>query len=363
MTDPRISVLVVDDSVVVRRLIAATLADDPAVRVAGTATGGLEALEMITQLRPDILTLDVEMPGMDGLETLRELRRRHPGLPVIMFSAATERGATATLEALSLGARDYVTKPANVGSVTAALAAIRAELLPKIKGLVQRAAAIPAQVQRAAGTGAGSAALRLPHRLLALGSSTGGPDALARILRELPADLPVPVLVAQHMPPMFTRLFAERLDRTGPLRVVEAEAGLLLTPGLVVVARGDRHLVVRHTAAGLLADLSSAAPENSCRPSVDVLFRSVAAAVGSRALACVLTGMGCDGLRGCERLAAAGAEVVVQDRQSSVVWGMPGAVAAAGLADRMVPLGMLASDLTAAVRRGTALPARAGSPR
>lgn len=364
MSAAPIAVLVVDDSVVVRRLVAGTLSDDPAVRVAGTAASGREALAMIPLVQPDILTLDIEMPDLDGLATLRELRRLHPHLPVIMFSTATESGAAATLEALALGARDYVTKPANVGSVTAAMAAIRSELLPKIKVLArQRAPAAPPAAGPPPGAGAARPRTGLPHRLLALGASTGGPEAIARILRGLPADLPVPVVVAQHMPPMFTRLFAKRLNRTGPLRVVQAEAGIQLDPGLVVVAPGDRHLLVHGSGAGLRASTSSAAPENSCRPSVDVLFRSVAEACGSRALACVLTGMGQDGLRGCERLVAAGAEVVVQDEQTSVVWGMPGAVSAAGLAERTVPLETLAGDLTAALRRGASAAVRTGGVR
>ncbi len=347
-----IAVLVVDDSAVVRRIVTSVLEADPGIRVVGTAASGRSALEEIERLAPDILTLDIEMPEMDGLETLRHLRQLHPRLPVIMFSTLTERAAAATLEALSLGARDYVTKPGNVGSTMAALEVIRSELLPKIKALVPRGPRTPASVHTAPPAPAGAWPARTdPHGILAIGSSTGGPDALETILRELPAELPVPVAIVQHMPPIFTRLFAQRLDRVSKLTVVEGRHGVRLEPGLVVVAPGDTHLLVVEDQGVLRAATSQQARQNGCRPSVDVLFRSAAAVCGARVLACVLTGMGHDGLRGCERLRAAGAEIVVQDEPTSVVWGMPGAVATAGLADRVRPLPAIAADLTDALGR------------
>jgi two-component system, chemotaxis family, protein-glutamate methylesterase/glutaminase len=342
-----IAVLVVDDSAVVRRIVTGVLQADPGIRVVGTAASGSAALQEIERLAPDILTLDIEMPEMDGLETLRQLRRLRPGLPVIMFSTLTERAAAATLEALALGARDYVTKPANVGGTTQALQVIRSELLPKIKALVPRGPRIPAPAF-AAPPGPRPARTE-PHGILAIGSSTGGPDAVETILRELPADLPVPVAIVQHMPPIFTRLFAERLDRASGLTVVEGRHGLPLEPGLVAVAPGDSHLLVVEDQGTLRVATNQETRQNGCRPSVDVLFRSAAAALGARVLACVLTGMGHDGLRGCQRLRAAGAEIVVQDEATSVVWGMPGAIAAAGLADRVRPLPAIAADLTDAL--------------
>lgn len=354
--DP-IAVLVVDDSAVVRRIVTSVLEADPGIRVVGTAASGSSALEEIERLAPDILTLDIEMPEMDGLETLRHLRQLHPRLPVIMFSTLTERAAAATLEALSLGARDYVTKPGHVGSTMAALEIIRSELLPKIKALVPRGPRTPAPV-RPAPAGAWPARTD-PHGLLAIGSSTGGPDALETILRELPADLPVPVAIVQHMPPIFTRLFAQRLDRVSKLTVVEGHDGLRLEPGLVVVAPGDTHLLLVEDQGAPRVATHQQARQNGCRPSVDVLFRSAAAVFGARVLACVLTGMGHDGLRGCERLRAAGAEIVVQDELTSVVWGMPGAIATAGLADRVLPLPAIAADLTDAL--GARLDAGAAS--
>jgi two-component system, chemotaxis family, protein-glutamate methylesterase/glutaminase len=332
-----ISVLVVDDSVVVRRIVTSILSEDPGIQVVGTAASGRSALEKI-----------IEMPEMDGLETLRQLRRLHPGLPVIMFSTLTERAAAATLEAISLGARDYVTKPGTVGSASAALDTVRSELVPKIRALVPRGPRTPAATARPAAVDAPRVRSE-PHGILAIGSSTGGPDALTTIVRELPADLPVPVVIVQHMPPIFTRLFAQRLDRASRLTVVEARHGLRLEPGLVAVAPGDSHLLVVEEQGALRVATNRETRQNGCRPSVDVLFGSAADVLGARVLACVLTGMGHDGLRGCQRLQAAGAEIVVQDEATSVVWGMPGAVVAAGLADRVRPLPAIAADLADAL--------------
>ena len=343
-----IAVLIADDSVVVRRVMTNVLSDDPDIQVVGTAGSGRIALEKIEELKPEILILDIEMPEMDGLETLRHLRRLHPRLPVIMFSTVTERAAAATLEALSLGARDYVTKPGNTVGASATLDAVRSQLVPRIKALVQREPRTPqptpaALADRPARTG--------PHELLVIGASIGGPDAVAAVVCALPGNLPVPVLIVQHMPPIFTRLFAQRLDRTSQLAVVEGQPGMGLTPGLVVVAPGDSHLLVADGRRGPVAATNQAPRQNGCRPAVDVLFSSAAARFGDRVLACVLTGMGQDGLQGSRRLHAAGSEIVVQDEATSVVWGMPGAVAAAGLADRVLPLPRIAADLTDALRR------------
>jgi two-component system, chemotaxis family, protein-glutamate methylesterase/glutaminase len=358
-----ISVLVVDDSSVIRRIVSTILNEDAGIRVAGSAASGRIALEKIGRLNPDIMTLDIDMPDMDGLATLRELRRLQSRLPVIMFSTATERAAAATLEALSLGARDYVTKPSDVGSLDAAVDAIRSQLVPRIKALAARG-----PVGGSAESRGRRSALPPPppaarvrnsaHQILAIGASTGGPDAIAGILRDLPGGLPVPIVITQHMPPLFTRLFAARLDKDSALTVVEGTADMRLEAGVVVIAPGDHHLLVVEDRGTLRVATTQSPPENWCRPAVDVLFRSVAAVFGSRALACVLTGMGQDGLRGCQRLRAAGAEIVAQDEPSSIVWGMPGAVAAASLADRILPLPRIAADLAAALTRGRTL----GSP-
>lgn len=350
-TGARIRVLVVDDAVVIRRLLGEVIESDPELELVGVAANGRIALQRIDQLKPDVVTLDVEMPELDGLGTLRELRPKHPRLPVIMFSTLTERGGAATLEALSLGASDYVTKPANVGSVTEGISRVRSELIPKIKALCGRAAAPPRPVAagaprpvRPAGTA--------PHRVevVAIGSSTGGPNALGDVLVTLPGDLPVPVVITQHMPPVFTRLLAERLDAACAIHVVEAAGGEVLEPGTAYLAPGDHHLRLKRSLDGRVrTTLDQGPPENSCRPAVDPMFRSVAEAYRGDVLAVVLTGMGADGLHGVEVLGPLGAHVVVQDEASSVVWGMPGAIATAGLADEVLPLDLVGPAIADAV--------------
>ncbi|MFN8195483.1 MAG: chemotaxis response regulator protein-glutamate methylesterase [Nocardioidaceae bacterium] len=353
----RISVLVVDDSVVVRRLVSDVLASDPDIDVVGAASNGKIALAKIPQLNPDIVTLDVEMPVMDGLETLVELRKLYPRLPVIMFSTLTERGAGATLDALERGASDYVTKPANVGSISASMDAVRAQLIPKIKSLAARRTAFtapppprvtPPTPIRAAAT----PRLDLPVEAVVIGVSTGGPDALTNVVTHLPGDLPVPVVVVQHMPPIFTALFAQRLNAKSALAVSEAEHRDRVEPGRVLVAPGDFHLRLKPDASGVVATLDQGTPENYCRPAVDVLFRSAAEVYGGGVLAVVLTGMGSDGARGAARIVEAGGAVVVQDEATSVVWGMPGAVVHAGLTPEVLPLGSIANAITTRVARG-----------
>jgi two-component system, chemotaxis family, protein-glutamate methylesterase/glutaminase len=352
-----ISVLVVDDSVVVRRLIVDALEADPGIRVVGTAANGRIALSKIENLAPDLVTLDIEMPELDGVGTLRELRRTNRTLPVIMFSTLSVAGATATLEALDAGATDFVTKPSNVGSFDESRRMIREQLIPKIHSLgrrTRRPAAGPPPVARPGATAA-TARPRIPGRVSAItiAASTGGPDALTTVLSRLPATLPVPVLVVQHMPPVFTRMFAERLDRCCAVTVVEATDGTPVRPGAVYLAPGDYHLTVTGRAGSPVTRLTQGPPENSCRPAADVLFRSVAEVYGGGALTVVLTGMGQDGMRGAERLRAAGAEVVAQDQATSVVWGMPGAVVGAGLADAVLPLAEIGGYLTTRVATST----------
>ncbi len=352
----RIQVLVVDDSVVVRRLVTTALEADPELEVAGSAADGRIALAKIEQLRPDVVTLDVEMPVMDGLTALREIRARWPSLPVIMFSTLTRRGAAATLDALALGASDYVTKPSGVGDPGRALEAVRAELIPRVKALCARGSAVVDGRAIAARPLRPSARRAPPSRVdvVAIGVSTGGPNALARLLPALPATLPVPVLVVQHMPPMFTRILAERLDASSALRVVEAADGDVLEPGGVWIAPGGRHMVVERVDGRCEIRTSLDPPEHSCRPAVDPLFRSVVRCYGPHVLALVLTGMGNDGSEGAEAVREAGGQVLVQDEASSVVWGMPGYVARAGNADAIVPLEQMHGEILArlAVGRG-----------
>ncbi len=356
-----ISVLVVDDSAVIRRLVTDVLGADPGIRVIGTAPNGKIALDKIAQLNPDIVTLDVEMPVLDGVSTVRELRKTRPKLPVIMFSTLTSVGADATLAALRAGASDYVTKPANTGSITESVASVREQLVPRIHALCARnaprrsPAAPPVTRRRPPGS---------PDQVKAVfvASSTGGPEALRTVLTALPGNLPVPVFVVQHMPPVFTEMLAQRINADSGLRVAEAKDGEESRPGHVYLAPGDKHLEVVRFADMVRTKLHTGPKENHCRPAADVLFRSAARVYGGSVLAVVLTGMGQDGKRGCEALAAAGARVIAQDEPTSVVWGMPGAVAEAGLADAVLPIGNIADNITAQVsRRGLAPTAEVSS--
>lgn len=370
-----IRVLIIDDAVVIRRMLSDVLSSDPQLEVVGIAANGNIGLSKIPQVNPDLITLDIEMPELDGLQTLQQIRKQYPRLPVIMFSTLTERGAAKTLEALALGASDYITKPANVGSVTQAIERIRTELIPKIKALCAVVAGMdpaapaglaaggarPGNTAQAASARTGLTApvvLRAPQKvpkrieLVAIGVSTGGPNALAAVFAKLPANFPVPIVITQHMPPVFTRILAERLSECSPLVVHEGAPGDVLRPGTAWIAPGGFHMTVARSGAELVLRTSTEPPENSCRPAVDVMFRSVAAALGGHALGVVLTGMGQDGLRGCEELCTQGAQVITQDENSSVVWGMPGFVARAGLAEKVIPLGEVAGEIVRRVMNG-----------
>lgn len=355
----KIRVLIVDDSVVIRRMLREVLSSDPNVEVAGVAANGAIALSMIDQVSPDLVTMDVEMPVMNGLEALSKIREAHRSLPVVMFSTLTIRGAEATIEALSRGASDYVTKPADAGSYAFAVEQIRSQLLAKIKALcrppvfdVTRRTPLQA-VRRPAAMHAGS-----PVRAVVIGASTGGPNALATLLPSLPENLPVPVLIVQHMPPLFTRFLADRLTAGSKLLVREASPGEEVATGHAWVAPGDFHMTVVRAGGSVQLKLNQGAPENSCRPSVDVLFRSAAEVYGAGLLGVVMTGMGQDGLVGCEHIKRNGGMVIVQDEATSVVWGMPGFVAKAGLADKVLPLHEIGPEVVRAVnsQRAVATP-------
>jgi two-component system chemotaxis response regulator CheB len=349
-----IRVLIVDDSAVIRRRLSELLAADSAITVAGTAGNGVLALARIADLKPDLVTLDVEMPGMSGIETLIEIRKLYPKLPVIMFSTLTGPGAATTVEALARGASDYAAKP-SADSSEGAAEAIRQDLIPKIKVLC----APPVPPQAPAFLLPAPAISPPPWRparidLVAIGTSTGGPNALAALMPQLPQDLPVPILIVQHMPPMFTHLLAKRLGSLTRLRVEEGKEGEKVEPGQVWIAPGDYHMTVSRRGSDLVLGLNQDAPENSCRPAVDVLFRSVARTHGASVLAVVLTGMGCDGTRGAATIREAGGTVIVQDQPSSVVWGMPGSIVSAGLAERSYPLDEIGLTIArrVALRRG-----------
>jgi two-component system chemotaxis response regulator CheB len=349
---PKIRVLVVDDSIVIRRLLTEVLSQDPDIELAGTAPNGRIALAKLPQLNPDLVTLDIEMPDLSGIETLPLLRQAYPKLPVIMFSTLTERGALATLDALSRGASDYVTKPANVGSVAAGMQSVRDQLIPKIKALC--APPTPTRTASHVKVNITRSDNRTPARcdVVVIGSSTGGPQALSKVLCELPANFPVPIVVVQHMPPVFTNHLANRLHQSGSLEVREARNGDLVQAGLVLIAPGNFHLQLVRQGTQIRAFTNQQPPENSCRPAVDVLFRSAAEVYGNRCFGVVLTGMGQDGLRGAQQIVSNGGTVFTQDEETSVVWGMPRAVTEAGLASRVLPLSEISSALQEVASRG-----------
>lgn len=347
-----IRVLVIDDSAVMRGLLRMTLATCPEIEFAGMAVDGPAGLEAIERLKPDLVLLDIEMPCMNGLEVLAEIRARNLPAKVIMCSTLTRRGAGITLEALARGATDYVTKPTGQHGVREGMEALSRELLPKIRALFSAQGHEPrCDATRIPVRAAAHAESSAPIGVVAIGVSTGGPAALEKLLPELPADFPLPVLIVQHMPPLFTALLAERLNSRCRLPVCEVSAGDALRAGTVYLARGDWHMQTIGSGAHCSLRLTQAAPEQHCRPSVDVLFRSVAAVYGAGVLAVVLTGMGSDGLEGCRAIHAAGGRILVQDRATSAVWGMPGVVAGAGLADQVLPLGSLAAEVVRSTTR------------
>ena len=353
-----IRILVVDDSVVIRKVLSDTLSGDSALEVVGVASDGRIALAKIPLLNPDLITLDIEMPVMDGLQTLAAVRKLYPKLPVIMFSTLTEHGAAATLDALALGASDYATKPSNSGSTALALERIRIELIPKIKALCGIAPLKLLPLPAARPPLKARPRLNPRIEIVAIGTSTGGPNALAEVLPRIPSDFPVPIVVVQHMPPIFTRLLAERLASRSTIPIEEGSAGVVLTPGHAWIAPGNFHMKVVRAGMNSRLELNQGPQENSCRPAVDVLFRSVAAAYGANVLGVVMTGMGSDGVLGAQTIRDAGGNVIIQDEASSVVWGMPGLVHASGLADAVYPLDRLATEITRRVlqSRGSSVP-------
>ncbi len=346
---PRTRVLVVDDSAFFRKVVSDGLGADPAIEVVGTASNGRLALSRIPQVNPDVVVLDVEMPEMDGLQTLGAIRRIYPKLPVVMFSSLTERGAQTTVDALLLGANDYVTKP------TAADAKERIkELLRKVKavaGVTSGASTRPGAVDaKGLGVYPPYGAVTRPDVLL-IGSSTGGPNALAAVFAALPADLPVPILIVQHMPPMFTKCLAERLSSSSAVPTAEATDGLVIEPGHAYIAPGDFHMRPVRAGTKVHLALDKEPPENSCRPAVDVMFRAASELWGRGILAVVLTGMGQDGYRGAQVIRERGGRIWVQDEATSIVWGMPGFIARAGIAERILPLTQIGHELTRRARQ------------
>jgi two-component system chemotaxis response regulator CheB len=340
-----------DDSATVRGIMTRLLDAEPDFKVVAAARDGAQAIATLQAMapaeRPQLVLLDLEMPVMDGMTALPHLLRLRPAPTVIVASALTQRGAAAAMAALRAGAADYVPKPTAAGGGIAD-PAFRNELLAKLRGWARMrrpaSAAAPAPAPRNI-----ALSLARPPRAIGIGSSTGGPQALALLVRNLPRGMAVPLVVVQHMPAGFTTMLADHLNRLGGPPSAEARDGQPLLPGCLYVAPGDRHLLVEGHAGGLRAVLSDAAPENFCRPAVDPMLRSLSAATDGRVLAVMLTGMGQDGLLGCRAVSAAGGTVIAQDEASSVVWGMPGAVAKAGLVKWQGPPDALAGQIRQAL--------------
>lgn len=361
MTHP-IRVLVVDDSALMRKLIPQMLAQDAALQVVGTAMDGEFAVSKIGELKPDVVTLDLEMPRKDGLATLREIMASSR-VPVIVVSAHTTQGASVTLRALALGAFDFVAKPS--GGATEPLQRIAAELILKIKAAAQAAnppRLAPAMPPRSAAEKLASAQRAPASRVVAIGISTGGPNALQYVLPQLPAEFPGTLLIVQHMPEGFTEMFARRLDQCCAIEVKEARSGDLLLAGRALVCPGNRHLKVRRMPLGPVAVLADDERVNGHRPSADVLFRSVAQEFGSQAVAVLMTGMGEDGAAGMGAVRAAGGLTLAQSGDSCVVFGMPRAAIERGFANRVVSLDTLASTLQAVCATSCGPGPKLGSP-
>src|SRR5271166_328541 len=351
-TGSRARILIADDSAVMRSLLRAVVMSDATLEVAGTAANGEAALGAIETLRPDLVLLDVEMPVMDGLATLKRLRALGHRMPVIMCSSLTQRGARVTIEALSGGASDYVAKPAGQSGREAATQTLTQELIPKIHALTRRshpAVPVAARIPLLAPIAPFKAQpIESIPAALVIGVSTGGPAALDVLQPSLPADFPLPVLIVQHMPELFTKLFAERLNARCPLEVREAAEGEPVCSGSMYIARGNWHMEVLSGARighPPTLHLSQGQLENHCRPAADVLFRSAAAVYGAGVLAVVLTGMGADGTLGARIIRDHGGSVLAQDQASSAVWGMPGSVVNAGLAQKVLPLNAIAAEI------------------
>jgi two-component system, chemotaxis family, protein-glutamate methylesterase/glutaminase len=380
LDDRPLRILAADDSAVMRGIMWKLFqmhaeersGELPRMELCGVAQDGVDCLESVRRLAPDVLVLDLEMPRLNGLGVLHRLRVENPGLPVIMCSSYTEHGARSTLEALACGASDYVTKPAEQRDFASAMLSLSKQLLPRIAALAKgvrrqettedkEASSVKRQASQVVEAHAKAA---LPVEVVVIGLSTGGPSALEQLLPKLPADFPVPMLIVQHMPKLFTGALAERLDKICKLHVREAYENAIIRPGTVWLAPGDAHMEIGPS-NGLMerqdesvagrnsrVRLHQREPLNHCRPAVDYLFFSAARMFGASAMALVMTGMGADGLDGARAVHARGGIVLAQDEASSAVWGMPGKVTEAGIASATLPLGAIAEALDKRVNAG-----------
>lgn len=342
MSHPVIKVLLVDDSAVIRGLMTQAINLDDQISVVGSAMHGQAALTWLNTHQADVVVLDVEMPVMDGISCLKQLRQSHPDLPVIMASSLTRAGAEITLQALDLGAAGCVAKPV-ASNAAEAIAQMAHDLLPLIKALV-RGRQTDSQSLTQLQVRTTTSPVKTPM-VLVIGSSTGGPNALKTVLSALPEKFSLPILIAQHMPPLFTRTLAEHIQRDTGRPTSEAVDGALIERGHIYIAPGDYHMVVDKQNDRMVIRLNQEAPEHFCRPSVNPLYNSAANWYGSSVLAVMLTGMGDDGIEGARSISERQGYIIAQDEQSSVVWGMPGAIAKAGLANQVLPLRNIASEL------------------
>ena len=360
-----IKILIADDSIFMRKLLSDLFEEQPDFKVVGVAHNGKDAVEKTAQLSPDLLTMDVNMPVMDGLEALAIIMKEHP-LTVVMISSMTKTGAEATFRALELGAVDFISK---VSGTVSSIADIQNEILEKCRAAAAanwrisvKGKSIPVEVEeipvpkvRPSELMSSPFTKSLPgtgqQRLVAIGTSTGGPRALQQVITQLPADLPCGVVIVQHMPPGFTKSLSERLDSLSKVRVKEAEDNDLIEPGHVYIAPGNYHMQVKNQSGLLRISLNQEPPLASHRPSVDVLFDSVAS-IGRRLTAVIMTGMGSDGAKGMQKIKFAGGYVIAEDESTSVVYGMPKAVVDLGIADKVLPLPYIAGAIVNAVKNG-----------
>jgi two-component system chemotaxis response regulator CheB len=360
-------VMVVDDSAVIRGLLTRALEKDPTIKVAASVGNGEAAIKALERHDIDVVILDIEMPVMDGLTALPKLLAAKPGIQIIMASTLTRKNAEVSLRALQAGAADYLPKPTSTSELTGA-DAFRRELLEKVKALAKAARPARPATSRAVGQKAAAAAVARPPvrpiilrkasaalpRIIAIGSSTGGPQALLEVLRDMAASVKLPILITQHMPATFTTLLAEHIERATGVPCAEGRDGEAVSAGRIYLAPGNYHMTVERAAVGSVIRLNQDQPENFCRPSVDPMLRSLAPVYGSALLTLILTGMGTDGQKGAAEVVAAGGTVIAQDEATSVVWGMPGAVATSGLCSAVLPIREIGPSVRKLVMRSAA---------
>ncbi len=346
--EKKIKVLVVDDSAVFRNIISTVLTTDDGVEVVGKANNGAMALKKIPLVHPDVITMDVEMPEMDGITALREIKKLYPKIAVIMFSVHTERGAEMTVEALTAGAADFIAKPTDGKSFRENTESIKRDLLVRIKAckglrLTQR----PATQKTILPLTTSKMPVALSRRdVIAIGSSTGGPDALKEVITRIPKDIKSAILIVQHMPPVFTDKLAQHLNKLAEIEVREAKDGDTIKNGLALIAPGGYHMAVKKSVSNnYTISLNQDPPENHCKPSADVLFRSVAQHFKNKTVGVILTGMGSDGCEGLKVMKKHGTPIIAQDRDSCVVWGMPRCAVEAGLVDAEVDIKGIADKI------------------